>query len=199
MNASSTKEIHKNGSIKKPNLVTKHVKEFKEKVKNEDVKEKENNNDNIGAKEVKDKQVKEKQNNKPAVNNNKTEASNLAWYTGSCKWFNNTKGWGFVNITAAEDVANSGEGEDDLPSGDIFVHQASIKKEGFRSLSPGEEVQFQVKSDRCEQKLRKTSHRDLKLINLVCFKMSQNQETENPFCVKCRYRGGPRGGRRCRW
>ena len=46
MNASSTKEIHKNGSIKKPNLVTKHVKEFKEKVKNEDVKEKENNNDN---------------------------------------------------------------------------------------------------------------------------------------------------------
>ena len=177
MNASSTKEIHKNGSIKKPNLVTKHVKEFKEKVKNEDVKEKENNNDNKGAKEVKDKQVKEKQNNKPAVNNNKTEASNLTWYTGSCKWFNNTKGWGFVNITAAEDVANSGEGEDDLPSGDIFVHQASIKKEGFRSLSPGEEVQFQVKSDRYVQKLSKSSHRDLKLINLVCFKMSQNQET----------------------
>ena len=178
MNASSTKEIHKNGSIKKPNLVTKHVKEFKEKVKNEDVKEKENNNDNIGAKEVKDKQVKEKQNNKPAVNNNKTEqASNLTWYTGTCKWFNNTKGWGFVNITAAEDVANSGEGEDELPSGDIFVHQASIKKEGFRSLSPGEEVQFQVKSDRYVQKLNKSSHRDLKLINLVCFKMSQNQET----------------------
>ena len=177
MNASSTKEIHKNGSIKKPNLVTKHVKEFKEKVKNEDVKEKENNNDNIGAKEVKDKQVKEKQNDKPAVNNNKTEASNLTWYTGTCKWFNNTKGWGFVNITAAEDVANSGEGEDGLPSGDIFVHQASIKKEGFRSLSPGEEVQFQVKSDRYVQKLSKSSHRDLKLINLVCFKMSQNQET----------------------
>ena len=115
MNASSTKEIHKNGSIKKTNLVTKHVKEFKEKVKNEDVKEKENNNDNIGAKEVKDKQVKEKQNNKPAVNNNKTEASNLTWYTGTCKWFNNTKGWGFVNLTVAEDVTNSGEGEDDLP------------------------------------------------------------------------------------
>ena len=194
MNASSTKEIHKNGSIKKPNLVTKHVKEFKEKVKNEDVKEKENNNDNIGAKEVKDKQVKEKQNNKPAVNNNKTEASNLTWYTGTCKWFNNTKGWGFVNLTVAEDVTNSGEGEDDLPSGDIFVHQASIKKEGFRSLNPGEEVQFQVQSDRCEQKFRY-----LKLINLVCFKMSQNQETENPFCVKCRCRGGPGAGRRCRW
>ena len=199
MNASSTKEIHKNGNIKKANLVTKNVKEFKEDVKNADVKENENNNANIGAKEVKNKQVKEKQNNKPAVNNNKTEASNLSWYTGTCKWFNNTKGWGFVNLTVAEDVTNSGEGEDDLPSGDIFVHQASIKKEGFRSLNPGEEVQFQVQSDRCEQKFSKTSHRDLKLINLVCFKMSQNQETENPFCVKCRCRGGPGAGRRCRW
>lgn len=49
---------------------------------------------------------------------------------GTVKWFNATKGFGF--ITPDE------EGED------LFVHQTSIEAEGFRSLREGEEVEFEV-------------------------------------------------------
>jgi len=49
---------------------------------------------------------------------------------GKVKWFNDAKGYGFIQV----------EGE----SKDIFVHHSSIKAEGFRSLSEGEEVEFEV-------------------------------------------------------
>lgn len=50
--------------------------------------------------------------------------------SGTVKWFNNTKGFGFI-------TPNSG-GED------LFVHQTSILTNGFRSLAEGEEVEFVV-------------------------------------------------------
>jgi CspA family cold shock protein len=49
--------------------------------------------------------------------------------TGTVKWFNNKKGFGFI-------VREEGE--------DIFVHFSSIKTEGFKSLQEGQKVEFSV-------------------------------------------------------
>ena len=49
--------------------------------------------------------------------------------TGTVKWFNNSKGYGFIEQT---------EGED------IFVHYSSISTEGFRTLEEGQSVEFTV-------------------------------------------------------
>ena len=48
---------------------------------------------------------------------------------GTVKWFNNTKGYGFITR----------EGGDDL-----FVHFKSIVGEGYKSLKQGDAVQFDV-------------------------------------------------------
>jgi len=50
--------------------------------------------------------------------------------TGKVKWFNDKKGFGFIELDGGE--------------GDIFVHHSSIKMEGFRSLSEGQAVQFDI-------------------------------------------------------
>lgn len=48
--------------------------------------------------------------------------------TGTVKWFNNSKGFGFITGEALE--------------GDVFVHFRSIQGEGFRSLAEGDTVEF---------------------------------------------------------
>jgi cold shock protein len=53
----------------------------------------------------------------------------LSMAQGSVKWFNDSKGFGFV-------TADSGE--------DIFVHHTAIKEEGFRSLQEGQRVTFDI-------------------------------------------------------
>ena len=51
---------------------------------------------------------------------------------GTIKWFNNEKGYGFIN------------GKED-----IFVHYTSIKIDGYRTLSEGEEVEYKlIKTDK---------------------------------------------------
>ena len=50
--------------------------------------------------------------------------------TGTVKWFNEQKGYGFI-------ARESGEG-------DIFVHYSAIVGEGFKSLSEGDSVEFIV-------------------------------------------------------
>src|SRR5262249_53406241 len=49
--------------------------------------------------------------------------------TGKVKWFNDAKGFGFI-------TRDSGP--------DLFVHHTAIVSEGFRSLSEGQEVEFDV-------------------------------------------------------
>jgi CspA family cold shock protein len=49
--------------------------------------------------------------------------------TGTVKWFNDAKGFGFI----------------ERPNGsDVFVHYSAISAEGFRSLSEGQQVEFEV-------------------------------------------------------
>ncbi len=50
--------------------------------------------------------------------------------TGTVKWFNNTKGYGFI---APDD---GGE--------DVFVHHSAIVMEGYRKLAEGQKVEFEV-------------------------------------------------------
>jgi CspA family cold shock protein len=57
--------------------------------------------------------------------------------TGTVKWFNNEKGYGFI----------AREGEPD-----VFVHHKAIQMQGFRSLQEGQKVEFDVKrTDKGEQ------------------------------------------------
>jgi CspA family cold shock protein len=49
--------------------------------------------------------------------------------TGTVKWFNAGKGYGFISREAGEDV---------------FVHHSAIEEEGFRSLDEGQQVEFSV-------------------------------------------------------
>jgi len=49
--------------------------------------------------------------------------------TGTVKWFNATKGYGFIT----RDMG-----------GDVFVHYSAIQSQGYRSLEEGQRVQFDI-------------------------------------------------------
>jgi CspA family cold shock protein len=49
--------------------------------------------------------------------------------TGKVKWFNDSKGFGFITRESGPDV---------------FVHHSAIQGEGFRSLAEDQEVEFEV-------------------------------------------------------
>ncbi len=53
----------------------------------------------------------------------------MATAQGHVKWFNDAKGYGFI---AREDGP------------DVFVHYSAIVGDGFRSLSEGQQVQFEI-------------------------------------------------------
>ncbi|NVJ62049.1 MAG: cold-shock protein [Gammaproteobacteria bacterium] len=53
----------------------------------------------------------------------------MALTTGSVKWFNETKGFGFLE-------------QENGP--DVFVHFSSINADGFKTLAEGQKVQFEI-------------------------------------------------------
>jgi len=54
--------------------------------------------------------------------------------TGTVKWFNKTKGFGFI-------APESGDG-------DVFVHISAVEKAGLGTLTEGQRVSFDVVSER---------------------------------------------------
>ena len=57
------------------------------------------------------------------------ENEKLSRTTGRVKWFNNTKGYGFI-------------GQDD--GADVFVHYSAIDGDGYKTLQEGDLVEFEV-------------------------------------------------------
>lgn len=52
--------------------------------------------------------------------------------TGRVKWFNERKGFGFIEQESGDD---------------IFVHHSSIQGEGFKTLNEGDQVEFEIIED----------------------------------------------------
>ena len=57
------------------------------------------------------------------------QVKRMSTTTGTVKWFNETKGFGFIE-------------REDGP--DVFVHFSSIQGDGFKTLSDGQKVEFNV-------------------------------------------------------
>ena len=50
--------------------------------------------------------------------------------TGTVKWFNDSKGFGFISVDSGNDV---------------FVHHSEIQGSGFKTLQEGQKVEFEVR------------------------------------------------------
>jgi len=57
------------------------------------------------------------------------ERGNRGMAQGTVKWFNDAKGYGFIQVEGGEDV---------------FVHYSAIQAQGFKSLAEGDKVEFEV-------------------------------------------------------
>lgn len=51
--------------------------------------------------------------------------------TGTVKWFNNAKGYGFI-------IPDDGSGED------VFAHYSAIQMEGYKTLKAGQQVEYEI-------------------------------------------------------
>jgi CspA family cold shock protein len=54
--------------------------------------------------------------------------------TGTVKWFNTTKGFGFI--------------QPDAGGADVFVHISAVQRAGLTGLNEGQKVNFEVEKDR---------------------------------------------------
>lgn len=64
------------------------------------------------------------------VNANSVQGSAVSKEQGTVKWFNASKGFGFIQRQSGEDV---------------FVHFSAIQSDGYKSLNEGQKVEFEVK------------------------------------------------------
>jgi cold shock protein len=55
--------------------------------------------------------------------------------TGTVKWFNPTKGYGFIQPTG-------GDGKD------VFVHISAVERAGLRSLNEGQSIEYEIERNR---------------------------------------------------
>jgi len=53
--------------------------------------------------------------------------------TGTVKWFNDSKGFGFI--------------ENEAGGADVFVHISAVERSGMRSLQEGQKVSFDIEKD----------------------------------------------------
>ena len=86
--------------------------------------------------------------------------------TGTVKWFNNAKGYGFISP--------EGGGKD------LFVHMNEILMDGYKTLSENQNVEFEVTEG--EKGLAATKVKPLYIIesNLTDFNLSENNTLERP-------------------
>ncbi|GEO14754.1 cold-shock protein [Microvirga aerophila] len=54
--------------------------------------------------------------------------------TGTVKWYNETKGYGFI--------------QPDTGGKDVFVHATALERSGMRSLQEGQKISYEVEADR---------------------------------------------------
>jgi cold shock protein len=54
--------------------------------------------------------------------------------TGTVKWYNETKGYGFI--------------QPDIGGKDVFVHATALERAGMRGLAEGQKISYEVESDR---------------------------------------------------
>ncbi len=66
--------------------------------------------------------------------------------TGTVKWFNPTKGYGFV--------------QPDAGGNDVFVHISAVERAGLSTLNEGQKVSYELATEK-----GKTSAANLKLVN----------------------------------
>lgn len=66
--------------------------------------------------------------------------------TGTVKWFNDTKGFGFI--------------KPDDGGGDVFVHISAVEKSGLRTLKEDQTIEYELHTD---ERRGKTSAVDLKV------------------------------------
>jgi cold shock protein len=75
--------------------------------------------------------------------------------TGTVKWFNDAKGYGFIERSDGKE--------------DVFVHYTAVVGEGYRSLTEGSEVEFDVEQD----------PKGLRAANVVVTKAAAAQKKES--------------------
>ena len=63
-----------------------------------------------------------------------TTSSETAVATGTVKWFNPTKGYGFIQPQGG--------------GGDVFVHISAVERAGFRSLNDGQQIEYELVTGR---------------------------------------------------
>ena len=69
--------------------------------------------------------------------------------SGHVKWFNNEKGYGFIDYATGED---------------IFVHYSAIKQDGYKTLSEGQSVEFDlIETPKGLQAINVTATSDMKV------------------------------------